>query len=157
MNTSNEPRGKRPPGNSILLADDDASVREMIGRALVAEGYSVFLAANGTEALAITAVNPIDVVVLDLTLPDRDGWDTYEQLVARDPLCKVIVITGRPMQQMQAVEAGVDALIEKPVNPSSLLYCLRSLLQETSTQRSNRLISAYVSRRQAGATQRICS
>jgi DNA-binding response OmpR family regulator len=150
MNLPGKPSKEFSAATAILFVDEDASVREKLGRLLAGEGYSVFLAASGAEALTLTTLNPIDLVLLNLNLPDRDGWDVCERLMAHDPQCKVIVITGRPDQQMKAIESGVDALIEKPVIPASLLYRIRSLLQETSAQRAHRLIGAYVNRHHAG-------
>ncbi len=156
MNLRNRNRPDSPGGNSILLVDDDPSIRQTIGHVLAGEGYSVWVAADGAEALNIAANRSIDLFVLDLNLPGRDGWSTYESLMANDPMCKVIVITGRPHQQMKAIEAGVDAFMEKPVDPEALLSCIRSLLRETHPQRARRLINAYVNRRQVALANGAC-
>jgi DNA-binding response OmpR family regulator len=124
---------------TILLVDDDPSVREMVGRVLVDEGYLVLSAANGPEALRIAATADIDLVLLDLNMPGQGGWDTFERLTAGNPLLAVIVITARSQQLFTAVNAGVGALLEKPLNFTKLLETMRDLLAESAEVRLARL------------------
>jgi DNA-binding response OmpR family regulator len=124
---------------AILLVDDDPSVREMVGRVLLGEGYRVLFAANGPDALAIAAAVDIDLVLLDLNMPGPSGWDTFERLTSRNPLTAVIVITARSQQLFTAVNAGVGALLEKPLNITKLLETIRELLAESPEARLARL------------------
>jgi len=124
---------------TILLVDDDPSVREMVGRVLVGEGYLVLSADSGAEALRIAAAAHIDLVLLDLNMPGQSGWDTFERLASEDPLLAVIVITARPQQLFTAVNAGVGALLEKPLNFTKLLATMRDLLVESPEVRLARL------------------
>jgi DNA-binding response OmpR family regulator len=124
---------------TILLVDDDPSVREMIGRVLVDEGYLVLRAANGAEALRIAAANHIDLVLLDLNMPVQGGWDTFEQLTSRDPLLAVIIITARFNQLFTALGAGVGALLEKPLDFPTLLETVSALIAESNESRLARL------------------
>jgi DNA-binding response OmpR family regulator len=124
---------------TILLVDDDPSVREMIGRVLTGEGYLVLSAANGAEALGIAEVNHIDLVLLDLAMPVKGGWDTFEQLTARDPLLAIIIITARPNQLFTALGAGVGALLEKPLDFPKLLKTVSLLLTESMERRLARI------------------
>ncbi len=82
----------------ILVVDDDDSVREMLPRVLTGEGYQVWAAADGTAALEMAAAVKFDLVLLDLNLPGKSGWDTFEALTARDPLLATIIITARSNQ-----------------------------------------------------------
>jgi len=124
---------------TILLVDDDASVREMIGRVLRGEGYLVLSAANGDEAAGIAATHPIDLVLLDLNMPVKSGWDTFEKLTADNPLLAVVIITARPNQLFTALGAGVGALLEKPLDFPKLLKTIRLLLMESAEQRLTRI------------------
>jgi DNA-binding response OmpR family regulator len=124
---------------TILLMDDDPSVREMVGRVLVGEGYLVLSAASGAEALRLAAAVHIDLALLDLNMPGQSGWDTFERLTSEDPLLAVIVITARPQQLFTAVNAGVGALLEKPLNFTKLLTTMRDLLAESPEVRLARL------------------
>jgi two-component system, NtrC family, response regulator GlrR len=124
---------------TILLVDDDPSVRQMVGRVLVGEGYLVLSAANGPEALRIAAAADIDLVLLDLNMPGQSGWDTFERLTSDNPLLAVIIITARPQQLFTAVNAGVGALLEKPLNFPKMLKTIRDLLTESPETRLARL------------------
>ena len=140
MNCRQEAR--TPPAadkKTILLVDDDPSVREMVGRVLVGEGYLVLPAANGPEALRIAASTNIDLVLLDLNMPGLSGWDTFERLTSRDPLLAVIIITARQQQLFMAVNAGVGALLEKPLHFPKLLKTIGNLLAESPEARLARL------------------
>lgn len=129
---------------TILLVDDDPSVREMVGRVLIDEGYLVLRAASGPEALRIAATAKIDLVLLDLNMPGQGGWDTFERLTSADPLLSVVIITARPQQLFTAVNAGVGALMEKPLNFAELLETMRDLLAEPAEARLTRLSGKLV-------------
>src|SRR5213594_2731548 len=64
----------------VLVVDDDVSVRESLGRALKLENYEAVLAANGDEALQKFCEGYIDVVLLDLNMPVKNGWDAFERM-----------------------------------------------------------------------------
>jgi CheY-like chemotaxis protein len=124
----------------ILLADDDAAIRQTLGQVLTLEQYDVVFAATGREAAAkFIAVGP-DLVLLDLNMPDRDGWDAFDLMNQTHPLVPVIVITARPQQYEHAAKLGIDALMEKPLNLSLLLATIADLLAESEAERGQRLI-----------------
>jgi len=128
-----------PSPKTILVVDDDPSVRKMLSRVLVGEGYAVLCAANGVEALGLAAAQPIDLALLDLNMPVKDGWDTFERLTAQDPLLAVIIITARANQLFTALGAGVGALLEKPLDFPTLLKTITKLLAESAELRLGRL------------------
>lgn len=115
----------------ILLVDDDCNVRDSLAAVLEAEGYAVVPAEDGAQALNLVSTTPIDLVLLDLNMPRKSGWDTFERLSAEHPLVPVIVITARPNQVFTAVSAGVGALLEKPLDIPVLLETITRLLAES--------------------------
>jgi DNA-binding response OmpR family regulator len=123
----------------ILLVDDDAAIRQMLARILTEEGYCVESAAEGIEALKRVSSERFDLVLLDLNMPVKDGWETYEQVVSRDPLLPVIVITARPNQRFTALAAGTGALMEKPLDLPKLIATIRDLLDEPDEIRLGRV------------------
>ena len=125
----------KPAKNRILVVDDDSSVREMLTRVLVGEGYLVWAAADGTAALEIAAAAKVDLVLLDLNLPGKSGWDTFERLTAANPMLAVIIITARSNQLFTALGAGVGALLEKPLDFPKLLQTISRLLAEPAESR----------------------
>ena len=133
----------------ILIVDDDTSIREALNKVLRAEGYETVLAANSDEAVSQFGVGGIDLVLLDLNLPTKSGWDLFEWFTGTDPLVPVIIITGRADQCTLATGAGVGALIEKPVDVDFLLKSIRDLLAETNDARLHRLLGNNESLRYA--------
>ena len=123
----------------LLLVDDDPAVREMLGRILTEEGYAVLPAADGQAALDLSAATAVDLVLLDLNLPVKNGWDTFERLSTDNPLVPIVIITARPNQLFPALASGVGALMEKPLDLPKLLEIIRSLLDEPAEKRLARI------------------
>lgn len=123
----------------ILLADDDAGVRGSLSNVLVSEGYVVIPAHDGQQALELAASDQIDLVLLDLNMPVKNGWDTFEQLSRDHPLLPVIIVTARPNQLFTAIGAGAGALLEKPMDISTLLRTVKRLLAESVETRLARI------------------
>jgi len=124
----------------ILLVDDDCGITDSLAGVLTEEGFVVFAAANGAEALDIANKFPVDLVILDLNMPVKNGWDTFERFSAEHPLVPVIVATARPNQLFTALGAGVGALMEKPLEIPQLLKTIRRLLAESNITRLRRLV-----------------
>ena len=122
----------------ILLVDDDRSIRESLSKILRAENYEVVLAENGQEAIEKHGTERIDLLILDLNMPVKNGWATLERLVGIDPLLPVVIITGRSNQRALAETAGADALMEKPLDVPLLLQTIRELLTEPMESRARR-------------------
>jgi len=138
---SSFPDGPPPTGRAvgkILLVDDDPGVREMLGRVLEGEHYEVIRAKNGNEAGAKFVNGEPDLVLLDLNMPERDGWSAFRFLEVVRHLLPIIVITARSNQYVQAEELGVDALMEKPLNLPVLLETIERSLAETGAERTQR-------------------
>jgi DNA-binding response OmpR family regulator len=127
------------PGKRVLLVDDDFTVRESLSDVLVAEGYAVIPAENGQQALDLAARLPVDLALLDLNMPVKNGWDTFEQLTREYPFIPIIIATARPNQLFTALNAGVGALLEKPMDIPTLLRTMENLLAESAEQRLARL------------------
>jgi DNA-binding response OmpR family regulator len=123
----------------ILIVDDDDTVRDMLRRVLMGEGYGVATAADGEEALQIAESTKIDMVLLDLNLPGASGWDIFERLTRSDPSMATIVITAKSSQWVMAQGAGVGALLEKPLDFPTLLSTVAALLSETPESRLERM------------------
>jgi DNA-binding NtrC family response regulator len=125
--------------SKILLADDDEEVLAALNGVLKAEGYEVILAKNGREAIEHFHQGHVDIVLLDLNMPVKGGWETFERLTTAHPLLPVIVITARPDQYPLAIAAGVGAFMEKPLDLPLLLQAIEELLCEPVEKRLSRL------------------
>jgi len=123
---------------TILLVDDDVSVRQSIAHLLDAEDFRVLSAANGTEAITILQTQPIDLILLDLNMPGKNGWETFQHISFDPPAVPVIIITARPNQLFPALAAGAAALMEKPLDFPKLLRTIRDLIAEPESVRCAR-------------------
>ena len=113
-------------------------VRLTLGRVLASEGYEVIFAKTGREASAKFIADPPDLVLLDLNMPDRDGWDAFRMMRDTHPMLPVIVITARPNQYPHATDLGVDALMEKPLNLPVLLRRSKTYWPKPTTKQRRR-------------------
>jgi len=125
--------------NTILLADGDRAVRRMLSRLLAEENYFVVSAQDGEEMLNAWNHSPVDLVLLDLDVPEKNGWELFQQFSARHPAVPIIVITSQPNQIFPALASGVGALMEKPLDLPKLLRVIRDLVNEPSETRRARM------------------
>lgn len=124
-----------PPRRRILVIEDDTGVSSALGEVLELEGFDFACAPSGAAALEALQDGPVDLVLLDLNLQGKSGWDLLEHLYIRSPLVPVIVITAQPNQLLAAVCTGVGALLEKPLRIPILLETIESLLAESEEVR----------------------
>ena len=123
----------------LLLADDDEEVLAALQGALTSEGYEVIVAKNGREAIEQFYRGHIDLALIDLNMPIKGGWETFERMTTVHPLLPIIVITAHPDQYPLAVAAGVGALMEKPLDLPLLFQAIEELLHEPVERRLSRL------------------
>ena len=128
---------KRP---RVLLVDDDRSVLEALGGVIEAEGFEVVRAENGHEALQKFRQGSMDIVLLDLNMPVKGGWDTFEGLTTVNPFLPIVIITARADALSEATARGIAALMQKPLNIPTLLEKMRELLAEAAANRLRRVV-----------------
>ena len=114
----------------ILIVDDDPSIRNGLKKLLEKANYDVTLAGDGFEAVDRFFSEPIDLLLLDLNMPGKDGWAASENITRTNPYVPTIIMTGLPDQFPIASAAGAGALLEKPLNPEELLCVIEDLLGE---------------------------
>ncbi|MFZ1986836.1 MAG: response regulator transcription factor [Desulfatitalea sp.] len=120
---------------SILIVDDEISILVPLKFLLEKNKYTVFLAQSGKDAFDSIARSKPDLILLDIMLPDLDGYEIF-QMIRQNPLwddIKVICLTAknREVDVAKGLNLGVDAYITKPFSNADLLARIRSLLQET--------------------------
>ena len=123
----------------ILIVDDESSIREALSKVLQSENYEVIAAENGREAMEKFESNQIDLALLDLGLPVKNGWRTLEWLARVNPFLPVIIITGRSHQGESAQRMGADAIMEKPLHMPGLLQLIRVLINEPMEGRTRQI------------------
>jgi CheY-like chemotaxis protein len=115
--------------SSILLVDDDETIRKGVSNALHEEGFSVDTALDGKQALERSLLRLYNLALIDIHLSDMDGIKLLRMLREGNPEIKEIVITGYPSLEnaVQAINEGANAYIIKPFNPSDLLAKIREV------------------------------
>jgi two-component system OmpR family response regulator len=118
---------------TILVVDDDLEIRELLKTYLERNGYRATTAANGHSMWAVLDKNRIDLIVLDLMLPDEDGLTLCRNLRAHATLSQlpVIMLTarGEETDRIVGLEMGADDYLPKPFNPRELLARIKSVLR----------------------------
>jgi len=118
-------------GTRVLVVDDDDVIRQLIGVNLELEGFDVYTAVDGLDALAkVREIDPV-VVTLDIMMPNLDGWDTAARL-REDPATahvKVVLLSARAQEAdiKRGARLGVDAYLTKPFDPDELINVVRRL------------------------------
>lgn len=125
---------------TILIVDDESSIREALCKVLRAEGHEVLSAISGEEAIEKFATGKIDLLLLDLGLPVKEGWATLAWLDWVNPLLPIMIITGRSNQSKLAEKAGAAALMEKPLDVPCLLRTVAELLSEPMEKKVQRAL-----------------
>lgn len=122
----------------ILVVDDDAAIREMVGMALVREGYEWLEAGNALEARQLIASRKPDLILLDWMLPGQSGLELARQLQhdksANAPA--VIMLTARDQEEdkIAALEAAADDYVSKPFSVNELLARIKAVLRRSTQQ-----------------------
>lgn len=126
----------------ILLVEDDATLRDMVAGFLRASGFAVDAVATGKMALEQAAVSPCDAVVLDVRLPDTDGFAVCRALRAMPVSPRIIMATARDSVQdrIAGLDEGADDYLVKPYALGELVARLRALLRRPSETLPPRLV-----------------
>jgi two-component system KDP operon response regulator KdpE len=127
-------------GPRVLVVDDEQAIRRFLHVALTSQGYEVFEASSGLEALSTAANYRPDIIIIDLGLPDIDGIDVTKlfRQVSKIPII-VLSVRGSENDKIAALDAGADDYLTKPFGVGELLARLRANLRR-STQPATDLI-----------------
>jgi len=115
----------------ILIADDDAHIRELITLFLKNEGFEIFEARDGAEAQTIWENNQIDMVILDIMMPQVDGYELCRDIRRIDSNIPILMVTakGESAQKVKGFQLGTDDYLTKPFDPMELVMRVKALLK----------------------------
>jgi len=116
---------------TILVADDDANIRELVCLFLRKDGFTTIEAKDGKEALTIYHATHIDLVVLDIMMPTMDGWTLCKELRRVNTELPLLMLTarGETWEKVKGFELGTDDYLTKPFDPLELTVRIKALLK----------------------------
>ena len=127
----------------ILVIDDERSIRNIIGELLEMEGHTVKTAENGLQGYEMIGVEPFDLVISDIKMPEMDGIELLDKLIETHPDTTVVMISGHGSidTAVECIKKGAFDYIEKPIDMNRILVTVKnalergSLVKETKTLR----------------------
>lgn len=120
---------------NVLIIDDEKLIREVISTYCLNEGYNVFEAENGIEALNLLSNNRIDVIVLDIMMPKMDGYSFFKEMKKNHQI-PTIVVSARSDEydKLLGFELGIDDYITKPFSPKELIARIKAITKRNNIE-----------------------
>ena len=115
----------------ILVVDDDKNTRKLFSEILTDEGYDVVVASNGVEALRRMEETTVHLAVVDVMMPEMDGYELTDLLRRDAPLLPILMVSAKtlPSDVKQGLRAGSDDYMTKPIDPEEMVLRIRALLR----------------------------
>jgi CheY-like chemotaxis protein len=130
-------------GSNILVVEDNKDSRDLVDYLLRAGGYAPRMAAGGVEGLKMALEEPPDLILMDLRMPDMDGYEVAAALKGRAELAltRIVVVTASAMveDRKRIADAGFDGYIQKPIDPEAFVEQVRQFLTAAPATPSARL------------------
>ena len=125
--------------STILVVDDNPATLYATSRVIRAAGFDVLNAETGTAAVSVAATRPVDVIVLDINLPDMDGFEVCRRIrgIPQSSTVRVVYLSASfvdDVHRVQGYEAGADAFLTHPVEPMVLIATIRALLRTRAVE-----------------------
>jgi len=117
-------------GKTILIIDDDETIREYLHCILENEGFTVLEAENGTSGIEMITKNIVDIIISDLIMPEKEGIETIREIKNFRPECRIIAMSGaanRDNYLLITKALGADAIIKKPFSREVVLEAISTI------------------------------
>ncbi len=126
----------------ILVVDDDKNTRRLIQAVLEADGYTVLTACDGEQALALMDTEHVDLVVLDVMMPNMDGYEFTRELRQSNSELPILMVSAKqlPADRKQGFLVGTDDYMTKPVDTEEMLLRIRALLRRARIVSERRIV-----------------
>lgn len=130
---------------TVLVVEDDRDIRDVLRRYLERAGHGVLTTGSGAEALHLLAVGDVDLVLLDLGLPDVDGLDVLTAARAPSDPVPVIVLSARSSvpDRINGLSLGADDYVVKPFSPAEVVLRVRAVLSRAAGGESHEVVASY--------------
>lgn len=115
---------------TVLIIDDDETIREYLHCILEEEGFTVFEAENGSEGTDFLVINKVNLIITDLIMPEKEGIETIREIKNSYPSCRIIAMSGamnRDNYLTITKALGADAVIRKPFQRDELLATIAAI------------------------------
>ncbi|MBN1189115.1 MAG: response regulator transcription factor [Dehalococcoidales bacterium] len=127
-----------PPEKKILVVDDESRMVQFISMNLKLEGFAVTTASNGFEALEKVTREMPDLVVLDIMMPDMDGFETLKKIRELSAVPVIFLsVKNAPTDRIKGLDLGADDYLTKPFEPLELVSRIKAVLRRTEPESSN--------------------
>lgn len=128
----------------VVVVDDEMKLRDLVRAFLEREGFTVFTAANGSEALALEAKVVPDLVILDLGLPDVPGEEVAREIRKRSDV-RILILTAKVTDEdrVRGLEIGADDYLTKPFNPRELVLRAQTLMRRSRSEEPARQTRSF--------------
>jgi two-component system, OmpR family, response regulator len=125
----------------VLVVEDEPKMAALVARALREDGHPADIAARGEDAIWMAVASPYDAIVLDVMLPERDGFDVLRELRERKVWTPVLMLTARDAvaDRVGALDSGADDYLTKPFSFAELLARLRAIVRRGPVERPTTL------------------
>ena len=126
----------------ILVTDDDKNTRLLLKAVLESEGYTVYVAANGEEALTVMDQQHIDLVVLDIMMPKMDGYEFTKILREAQNNLPILMVSAKqlPADKKKGFLVGTDDYMTKPIDEEEMLLRIKALLRRAQIVSDRRIV-----------------
>ena len=126
----------------ILVVDDDKNTRRLMQAVLEADGYTVLTACDGEQALALMDTEHVDLVVLDVMMPNMDGYEFTRELRQSNSELPILMVSAKqlPADRKQGFLVGTDDYMTKPVDTEEMLLRIRALLRRARIVSERRIV-----------------
>ncbi|HHY25498.1 MAG TPA: response regulator transcription factor [Desulfitobacterium dehalogenans] len=127
---------------NILVVDDNESIRRLMKTYLIRDGYNVFIAADGLEALDLLAQEHIDLIILDIMMPHMDGYTLAKELRALQYNLPLLMITAKETieDKRKGFAVGTDDYMVKPIDFDEMLLRVAALLRRAKISNENKIV-----------------
>ncbi|WP_340024839.1 response regulator transcription factor [Paenibacillus sp. FSL K6-1096] len=131
---------------TILVVEDEKHIRKLMNAVLQREGYEVVTAGNGIEALEILEVRHIDLIILDIMMPEMDGYAFAEELKEAGSRIPLLMVTAKllPEDKKKGFRLGTDDYMTKPVDTEEMLLRIQALLRRSQIASARKLVIGQV-------------
>ena len=131
---------------TILIVDDEESIRQSLGGVLADDGYEIVTAGSGEEALRVVEEEMLSLVLLDIWLPGIDGIETLKIIKSEHPQLRVVIMSGHGTIEtaVKATKLGAFDFIEKPLSLDKVLLIVKHALDITQLEEENVLLKQKV-------------